>query len=347
MNSTHAAFVVPIKLENHPNADSLSIVRFEGFTMIVRTEDWIGVKKGIHIQPDSIVDTTRPEFSFLADPKRPSKTKFKVKVKKMRGIISYGVLIPLEEGVAGEIGEDFAERLGVEHYEPPLQFKTNTNNVSAPPGYFTKYDIDNIRKYNKIFKEGELVNCTEKIHGAFFRCVFSSKKDCMYVGNRTQWKADEDLCLWWKAFRKYPQIEQFCRDYPDWILNGEMYGQVQNLKYGKTGVDFAAFDIRRPDSSWCIPENFIIMCHLRDIPTVPVLANMFSFNFEKILEMSNGPSLIEDADHYREGCVIKPMVERTDDKIGRVILKCVGEDYLSGKNSSNKNKETKGFKNEN
>ena len=49
--------------------------------------------------------------------------------------------------------------------------------------------------------------------------------------------------------------------------------------------------------------------------------------------MSNGPSLVPGADHNREGCVIKPMKERIHDKIGRVILKCVGTEYLMKKKS--------------
>ena len=34
------------------------------------------------------------------------------------------------------------------------------------------------------------------------------------------------------------------------------------------------------------------------------------------------------ADHVREGFVVKPTAECFDDRIGRVILKMVGEGYL-------------------
>jgi hypothetical protein len=40
--------------------------------------------------------------------------------------------------------------------------------------------------------------------------------------------------------------------------------------------------------------------------------------------------LIADEPHMREGVVVKPARERTDPKVGRVILKYVSDTYLFG-----------------
>ena len=86
--STHRVEVVPITLEPHPNADTLSIVRvFAGYTVCVRTTDWQGRALGAYVPPDSLVDTTRPEFAFLADGKRARQ---RIKVKKLRGVAAWG-----------------------------------------------------------------------------------------------------------------------------------------------------------------------------------------------------------------------------------------------------------------
>ena len=106
----------------------------------------------------------------------------------------------------------------------------------------------------------------------------------------------------------------------------------ENLNYGKTNVDIVVFDIWRENREWCDVEDFLHTCEEYDMPTVPIIQTNYPFNFDEILKISNGPSLIKGANHHREGCVIKPMKERHDYKIGRVILKCVGEDYLLGKN---------------
>ncbi|MBM4258012.1 MAG: hypothetical protein FJ147_19230 [Deltaproteobacteria bacterium] len=71
VKSTHRVEVVPVQLEAHPNADSLSIVRiFDGYTCCVRTADWQDGQLAAYIPPDSVVDSTRPECAFLAGHER-------------------------------------------------------------------------------------------------------------------------------------------------------------------------------------------------------------------------------------------------------------------------------------
>ena len=46
-----------------------------------------------------------------------------------------------------------------------------------------------------------------------------------------------------------------------------------------------------------------------------------------IEKMANGASVLGRY-HCREGVVVRPLVERSDDRLGRVHLKLVGTDYL-------------------
>ncbi|MGH9759840.1 MAG: hypothetical protein ACREAC_03250 [Blastocatellia bacterium] len=83
--STHKVEVVPVVLERHPNADTLSVVKvFGGYTVCVRTVDFKDGDLGAYIPPDSVVDSSRPEFAFLAGHER-------IKVKRLRGIVSMGL----------------------------------------------------------------------------------------------------------------------------------------------------------------------------------------------------------------------------------------------------------------
>jgi len=50
------------------------------------------------------------------------------------------------------------------------------------------------------------------------------------------------------------------------------------------------------------------------------------FDEEKAIELALGDSLL--ADHMREGVVVKPVVERQDPELGRVLLKIVSPRYL-------------------
>lgn len=319
MKSTHEVEVVKVKLEPHDNADSLSIVNIDGYTVCVRTADWKDGDLGAYIKPDSIVNTDRPEFAFLANNKN---NKQRIKVKKLRGVVSMGLLVPAPKG--SKEGDNVANQLEVEHYEPELKLTTQDDNVPAPKGYYPKYDIDSIRKYNKIFDEGELVCISEKIHGANCRYVFLNE---MYCGSRNNWKKESDTNLWWRALRKYPQIEKFCRNNPGTVIYGEVFGQVQDLKYGRNEVDFVAFDIMNPQGKYLNVKGFLQICEENLIPTVPILAIDFPFDYGTIEALSNGPSQVPGADCVREGVVVKPMLEQWNEEIGRKILKLIGNDY--------------------
>jgi hypothetical protein len=64
-----------------------------------------------------------------------------------------------------------------------------------------------------------------------------------------------------------------------------------------------------------------------DVPQVPLLAKV-EFLFERICSFAEGQTMMPGADHIREGCVVKPLVERWHQAVGRVILKVVGAGYL-------------------
>ena len=189
-NSTHQVEVVSIVLEKHPNADSLSIVNvFGGYTCVVRTADWQAVAQGAYLPPDSVVDTSRPEFSFL---KPKADGTHRVKAIKLRKVVSYGLMVPAPEG--SNLGDDVATQLGVTHYEPPLPGVQSDNLITGgetakgPTVFTVKYDVDAFRKYHNLFTEGEPVWITEKIHGCSARYVYSDGQ--IHCGSRNEWKKE-------------------------------------------------------------------------------------------------------------------------------------------------------------
>jgi RNA ligase (TIGR02306 family) len=113
------------------------------------------------------------------------------------------------------------------------------------------------------------------------------------------------------------------------VLFGEIYGKgVQSYAYGQNSIAFRAFDLL-VDGQYVDHEKFVMFCDQHGVETVPV-AYQGAFSLHKIQHLSEGDSLI-GGQHGREGVVVKPVVERQDIKIGRVILKYVGDSYLFGK----------------
>lgn len=320
-SSSHRVEVVPVVLEKHPNADSLSIVRVFGFTVCVRTADWIGREIGAYIQPDSIVDSARPDFAFLVKHER-------IKVKKLRGVVSMGLLMPAPEGSA--IGDDVAEILGVTHYEPPMKGDPGSpggpsKEATTPPAlYAPTYDIESARRYARdVMIPCEPVIVTEKVHGANARWCFDGEK--FHAGSRNEWKLDTEGNMYWVALRQCDALMSWLREHPGDVVYGEVFGKVQNLDYGRPGrVDLVVFDIMR-GCEWlpALPAREQSL----SLPWVPTLYQG-AYDWDTIEALAEGPSLIAGANHIREGVVFKPLAERHDNSVGRVCLKVVGNGYL-------------------
>ncbi len=335
--STHKAEVVPVVLEKHPNADALSIVKVFGYTVVVNTKQWEGIDKAVYVVPDSLVNTAYEEFAFLD--KEPKEgivipKDIRVKTMKLRGVVSMGLLIPAPAD--SNIGDDLAEFYGITRYEPEFQGSTGGDCVAGPSFVFSpsKYDIDSFHRYLDLFEDGELVNVTEKIHGANGRfCCANEVIDndlvaVQYCGSRTQWKKQSDKDIWWRAYYNTPSIAKFCDENKGLILWGEVYGQVQNLKYGLKDVHFVAFDIFDVLAGrFFNVTEFQDTVSFYDIPKVPVIAHTWILDKKRVLEFAEGQSLI--ADHVREGCVIKPIKERWTEEVGRLALKIVGNGYYA------------------
>lgn len=107
------------------------------------------------------------------------------------------------------------------------------------------YDLEPLRRHGDVFQDGEFVVVYEKIHGANGRAYHDGTR--LWVGSRTQWKArpeNPENDLWWKAAARY-KLEEKLAKVPGLVFYFEVFGQVQDLKYGaKPGEVFiAVFDI--------------------------------------------------------------------------------------------------------
>lgn len=312
--STHKVEVVPVVMRPHPNADSLSIVDIFGYTVCVRTEDWKSLALGAYIVPDSVVPDN-DTFAFLKGQRR-------IKVKRLRGVVSQGLLIPAPEGAVE--GDDVAALLGVTRYDPPMQISSGGEAIAPPGGIHPTYDVDSWYRFKHLFIEGEEVTATEKIHGASARFVWQDEQ--MFCGSRSEWKREDEKNLWWRAARETEGLLDFCKANPEITVYGEVYGRVQDLHYGtKPGeVRFVAFDLLRK-GQWISFEEARALGS--GLPWVPLLYRG-PYNEQRMLALADGKTTMPGAEHVREGIVVKPLIERTDPEIGRVLLKIVSNAYL-------------------
>lgn len=337
-------FTVPLvcigKIDKHPNADTLSITEVEGCPVIFRTGDFQMSQYAIYVPIEAVVPTTNPAFSFLAT--KEGQTTHRIKAKKLRGIFSMGLLVKLDvlpPGTPIKTGgepNDFAEVLGIKKYvEPERNMPLGAGNRERKqPDSSTApvYDVESFRKYKTVFWDFEKVVATEKIHGCNARFVFRKADDeeapRLFVGSRNFFNKETEDSIWWKIARKHDLAAKLAK-FQDMVLYGEIYGQVQDLKYGTTAEDpirFAAFDVYdKKLGRYLNYDDFVFFCHQLEIPMAPVL---YTGDFKNMpRDLCDGKSLLAP-DQMREGFVVKPVVERWDPRLGRVMAKLVGEEYL-------------------
>jgi RNA ligase (TIGR02306 family) len=131
-----------------------------------------------------------------------------------------------------------------------------------------------------------------------------------------------------------PPVQQllndlFAQGHNQAVLYGEVFGSgIQSYTYGQKTLAFRAFDLMI-DGKFLDYADFVAWCEKYGIQTVP-LVYRGPFTLATIKGFSDGASLV-GGKHGREGVVVKPVQERQDVKIGRVILKYIGDSYLFGK----------------
>lgn len=338
-NSTHKIEVVPVVLEKHPNADTLSIVKVYGYTVVVKTDSWVNKTLAAYIPPDNLVPLTKKEFGWLTDSissrynsdctKLPAYSEepnpyARITTKRYHQVLSYGLLVPAPEGSV--LGDDVVSQLGVIHYNPPEPANAAGEATKGPNLYSPKYNVESFQRYAKeLFITDEPVIVTEKLHGASGKWVYHN--DHIYCGSRTEWKKESKTSLWWKAMRDTLGFSEWLVQHPDIIVYGEVYGQVQNLKYGTKAneVRIGVFDLFRNGNWVDYPEALALSMRL---PWAPLLHYNTPFHFDWLVDLAEGPSLVPGANHFRKGIVIRPMKERRSDSIGRVQLKIISPSYL-------------------
>lgn len=349
-------------IQPHPNADRLDIATVKGWNCIVGKNSYMAGDWCVFFPPDSVLPDyliEKYELEFL-------KKGGRVGTLKLRGYISQGLVLPvdcvlLKSRGGFSVGDNVADVLGVTKYEVPekldtRQGKTTTRKVQNP--YFTKYtDIENVKNFDTVFEDGDMVVITEKIHGSNIRFgwlpIEINFKNGDWLGIlRSLWKkyvlrqsyefvyGSHNVQLQWDSQKNFYSENIYAKVISQkveidslpigYIFYGEVYGKgIQELEYNRDGLDLIIFDIKSPNGyvDWF---TFFEICSECMLSYAPVL-HVGKFEQSKLKEWTEGNSTI-CPDQIREGCVIKSLYEEDHPRIGRKILKSINPEYLARKN---------------
>lgn len=257
---------------------------------------------------------------------------------RLRGEPSFGLVVDLPEGIDWEVGDNVAEHYGATKYEPPVKATCGdaaAHDSEIDPLWEQYTDIENGRIFVDVFKPGEEVVATEKLHGTNARIGYVN--GTLVAGSmkiRRKFPDNPDQCkrsTYWFPFT-IDGVASLLKEFSHLnvaILFGEVFGPVQNLHYGLKNLGFRAFDLYL-DGKYVDYDEFASLCDKHNVPRVPELFRG-KFDGHALMQLADGPSVLPNADHIREGIVVKPVRERTDPKVGRAILKYIGIDYQLSK----------------
>ncbi len=339
-----------LTIVEHPNADALELAQVGLYRAVVA--------KGVYRTGEFAVYI--PEQAVLPDPliaelgltgRLAGSKANRVRAVRLRGELSQGIVCrPSELGatdleLAAADGADFAERLGIVKWVPPVPVSMS-GEVEPAPDLLPWTDIENLKRHPDIFAPGDPVSVTEKLHGTACCMTYYAGTGAVHVtskglGAQRLALKETDQNLYWRAVRGHglPGIaaglaERLAADRIG--IYGEVYGNgVQDLGYGSDArgglLGYAVFDVCADiggQPRWLDPAELLD----GEVPLVPRLFDG-PFDLETVLELARGAETVSGRGlHIREGVVVRTLVDKYSPVVGgRAIAKVVSDAYLTRK----------------
>ncbi|MEU9733214.1 RNA ligase (ATP) [Streptomyces sp. NPDC048002] len=338
----------------HPNADALELAQVGLYRAVVAKGAYRTGEVAVYIPEQSVLPAALVEELGLTGRLAGSNSD-RVKAVRLRGELSQGIVcrpaalagVDLERAAAD--GTDFAERLGIAKWVPPVP-PTMSGEVESAPELLPWTDIENIQRYPGIFTAGEPVVLTEKLHGSACLLTYVAPADgsaervhvsSKGFGAKSLALKEDPRNLYWRAVRGHG-VAEVAAGLAERLgarrvgIFGEVYGAgVQDLTYGADGrretLGYAAFDVsaeidgtvRWLDAAELIGDALPLVPRLYEGP----------YDSARVLEIASGRETVSGRElHLREGVVIRAAGERYSAVTGgRAIAKAVSPAYLTRK----------------
>ncbi|MCX5244867.1 RNA ligase (ATP) [Streptomyces sp. NBC_00201] len=339
-----------LTVHEHPNADALELAQVGLYRAVVAKGTYRTGDAALYIPEQSVLPAGLIEELGLTG-RLAGGNSDRVKAVRLRGELSQGIvcrpkaLADVDLARAALDGTDFAERLGITKWVPPIP-PTMNGEVESAPDLLPWVDIENIQRFPDIFSPGEAVVLTEKLHGSACLLTYLADEGRVHVsskgfGAKSLALKEDPRNLYWRAVHGHGVAEAATR-LAERVgarrvgIFGEVYGAgVQDLTYGadgrRTTLGYAVFDVSAEIDGtvrWLDAAELLG----GELPLVPRLYEG-PYDIGRVLEIASGRETVSGRElHLREGVVIRPAAERYSPVTGgRAIAKAVSAAYLTRK----------------
>lgn len=329
---------------------SLELIKFQdiAWQCVAKAGEFTPGSKAVYIEISTVVPD-EPVFEFLRA------RKFKVKTIRLLGVLSQGLALPLDAlfqlnpllleipdedfEASFPVGTDVSEIMGVTRYEPPIDIKINGSGRvrTFPDDIVPKTDETRLQSVPYILKyfEGLHVTATLKYDGTSCTVFWDEEQEKLRVCSRNMEKLEEDGSVYFLALDNNPSIKEFCRRFPNFVLQGEVISPgVQKNRLQVKKPTFVAFNLFNKNTTNYIPFAYAKdCCESCGVPWVETVrqwdyGDFDSETVDSLLELAKGN--YPGTENPREGIVIRPTFEEQYNYLvgGRLSFKVINNDYL-------------------
>lgn len=310
-----------VSVEPIEGADKIEKVQVLGWQLVARKGEFQKSDYCVYFEIDSVVPDTST-FSFLW-PSGPRPDNFRLRSKRMKGVLSQGLALPVSILPADfkiEEGADATQILGVTKWEQPVQGSAREIAGPFPSHLFNKTDEIRIQSVPEVLDELRGVECyaAVKLDGQSltFAKYMDGDQQVQSVCTRNYAIRDVPGSPHWEIARKLNVFDNLPLGF---AIQGEFVGEgIQGNRMGIKGKAFYAFqvfDIAK--QKYLDFVDFWNFCSTRQIPMVPVVwFDALDMSLNDCLEAAEGNY---SSGHPREGIVIRPTIERSSSVISRYL----------------------------
>ncbi|AXE25153.1 RNA ligase (ATP) [Streptomyces globosus] len=349
--STLKVTVEQLTVHEHPHADALELAQVGLYRAVVAKGAYATGDFALYIPEQAVLPADLIAELGLTGRLSGSGAD-RVKAVRLRGELSQGLvcrpraLAGVDLARAAEEGTDFAERLGITKWVPPIP-TSMSGDVEAAPDLLPWVDVENIQRYPDLFEPGEQVVLTEKLHGTACLLTYLAAEDRVLVsskgfGSKSLALTEDDRNLYWRAVRGHRVAEAAAKlaarlGATRVGIFAEVYGAgVQDLAYGTdartSGPGYAVFDVSAEIDG---QVRWLDAAELLSDGALPLVPRLYEgpYDLDTVLELATGRETVSGRQaHLREGVVIRPAAERYSPVVGgRAIAKAVSPAYLTRK----------------
>lgn len=331
-----------LKVEKHPNADSLDLVTVLGWQVI---EKLGALKEGdlvVYLEIDSVIPADAcflPEAVKERISKQSDKTSYRVKTVKLRKEISQGLILPffLFENTPIDITQyreedDVTGVLGIQKYEPPVfsgEFASQSSGRKFPSDVLDKTDETRVQSSPKLMTrlQGLPFYVTEKCDGTSGTFLVHPDTQEFLVCSRNMIREkpeceegeEVETCAYWTIAQKY-NLENLlqCEENRHLAIQGEICGpNIQKNLLNLKEIDFFVFNIVDTRYRRSLPfQELVNECKRLGLKMVPIEEYGDNFSYTTVGELlKKAEGKYRGSKQQREGLVFRSQYQKISFKV--------------------------------